>query len=45
MGTIKDTRASLGRIRGYAHKMRDLLSRHEVHSIDDLKRVAKGSET
>jgi hypothetical protein len=41
MGILKDTKSSLERIPGYAHRMKSLLSRHEVHSIDDLKRAAK----
>lgn len=43
MGISKDTKASLERIRGYGNQMKSLLSRDEVHSIDDLKRVAKDS--
>jgi len=43
MGISKDTKASLERIRGYGNQMKSLLSRHEVHSIDDLKRAAKDS--
>jgi hypothetical protein len=43
MGISKDTKTSLERIRGYGNQMKSLLSRHEVHSIDDLKRVAKDS--
>jgi hypothetical protein len=41
MGILKDTKATLERIRGYGNQMTDLLSRHQVHSIDDLKRVSK----
>jgi hypothetical protein len=40
MSIIKDTKASLGRIPGYANQLKNLLARHEVHSINDLKRVA-----
>jgi hypothetical protein len=43
MGVIKDTEASFKRIPTYAQQMKSLLSRHEVHSIDDLKRAAKDS--
>jgi hypothetical protein len=43
MGILKDTKASLERIPDYAHQMKSLLSRHEVHSIDDLKRAAQDS--
>src|ERR1700686_4951361 len=43
MGIFKDTTASFERIRGYGNQMKSLLSGHEVHSIEDLKRVAKGS--
>lgn len=43
MGIIKDTAASFARYRGYGHQMKSLLSRHEVHSIDDLNRVARDS--
>lgn len=41
MGILKDTKATLERIRGYGNQMTNLLSRHQVHSIDDLKRVSK----
>lgn len=41
MGILKDTKAMLERIRGYGNQMTNLLSRHQVHSIDDLKRVSK----
>src|SRR5580692_6646445 len=43
MSIITDTKATLERIRGYGNEMKGLLSRREVHSIDDLKRVAKES--
>jgi hypothetical protein len=43
MGIIKDTTASFERIRGYGNQMKSLLSRHDVHSIDDLQRIAKDS--
>jgi len=43
MGIIKDTKASLLRIPNYANQIKRLLSRHEIHGIDDLKRVAKDS--
>lgn len=42
MGIIKDTAASFARYRGYGNEMKSLLSRHQVHSIDDLKRAAEG---
>lgn len=41
MGIIKETRASFARCRGYGNEMKNLLSRHQVHSIDDLNRLAK----
>jgi hypothetical protein len=41
MGIITDTKATLGRYRGYGNEMKSLLFRHEVHSIDDLNRLAK----
>lgn len=41
LGIIKDTRASFARYRDYGSEMKSLLSRHGVHSIDDLKRAAK----
>ena len=41
MDILKDTKATLERIRGYGNQMTNLLSRHQVHSIDDLKRVSK----
>jgi hypothetical protein len=41
MGIIKDTKASFERIHGYGSQMKSLLFRHEVHSVADLKRVAK----
>lgn len=41
MGIIKETKATLERIRGYGNQMKSLLSRHEVHSIDELKRAAE----
>lgn len=41
MGILKDTKATLERIRGYGNQMTNLLSRHQVPSIDDLKRVSK----
>jgi hypothetical protein len=43
MGILKDTKASLERIPSHANQIKSLLSRHEVHSIDDLKRVAQDS--
>jgi len=43
MGIIKDTAASFARHRGYGNEMKSLLSRHQVHSIDDLNRVARDS--
>jgi hypothetical protein len=43
MSVIKDTAASFERIRGYGNQMKGLLSRHEIHSVEDLKRVAKDS--
>jgi hypothetical protein len=43
MGIIKDTTASFTRIRDYGNQMRGLLSRHEIHNVDDLKRLAKDS--
>ena len=43
MGIFKDTTASFERIRGYGNQMKGLLSRHEIHSVEDLKRVAKDS--
>jgi hypothetical protein len=43
MGIIKDTTASFERVRGYGNQMKSLLSRHGVHNIDDLKRVARNS--
>ena len=43
MGIIKDTTASFERIRGYGNQMKSLLSRHEIRSVEDLKRVAKDS--
>jgi len=41
MSVIKDTKATLERIRGYGDEMKRLLSRHQVRSIDDLKRAGK----
>jgi hypothetical protein len=41
MSFIKDTKVTLERIRDYGNEMKSLLSRHQVHSIDDLKRVAE----
>lgn len=41
MGIIADTRASVDRIPEYAKQMKAILSRHGVHGVDDLKRVAK----
>jgi hypothetical protein len=43
MSIITDTKASFERIRGYGNQMKSLLSRHEIHSVEDLKRVAKDS--
>jgi len=43
MGIIRDTTASFERIRGYGNQMKSLLSRHEIRSVEDLKRVAKDS--
>lgn len=43
MGIIKDTAASFERIRGYGNEMKGLLSRHQVHSIDDLRQLEKDS--
>jgi ABC-type multidrug transport system fused ATPase/permease subunit len=43
MGIIGDTKATLERVRIYGNQMKNLLSRHEIHSIDDLQRVAKDS--
>jgi hypothetical protein len=42
MGIITDTKATLERIGGYGNEMKSLLFRHEVHSIEDLKRESKG---
>jgi hypothetical protein len=41
MSVITDTKASFERIRGYGNQMKRLLSRHEIHSVEDLKRLAK----
>jgi hypothetical protein len=41
MGIIKDTKASLKRIPSYASQIKNLLLRHGIHNVDDLKRVAK----
>lgn len=41
MGIIADTRASVDRIPEYAKQMKAILSRHGVHGVDDLKRMAK----
>jgi len=41
MGIIKDTKASLERIPRYVNQIKNLLSRHGVHNIDDLRRVAR----
>jgi len=43
MSIITDTKASFERIRSYGNQMKSLLSRHEIHSVEDLKRVAKDS--
>ncbi|HYM75838.1 MAG TPA: hypothetical protein VE377_07655 [Candidatus Dormibacteraeota bacterium] len=43
MGIITDTKASFARYRGYGNDMKSLLSRHQVHSIDDLNRAGKDS--
>ena len=43
MSIITDTKASFERIRGYGNQMKSLLSRHEIRSVEDLKRVAKDS--
>jgi hypothetical protein len=43
MSIITDTKASFERIRGYGNQMKGLLSRHEIHSVQDLNRVAKDS--
>jgi hypothetical protein len=43
MGIIRDTKASFERIHGYGNQMKSLLSRHGVHSVEDLKRVAEDS--
>lgn len=43
MGILKDTQASIERIRRYGDQMKSLLSRYGVHSIDDLKRAAQDS--
>ncbi len=41
MGVIKDTKASFERIPSYASQIKNLLLRHGIHNVDDLKRVAK----
>lgn len=41
MDILKDTKATLERIRGYGNQMTNLLSRHQAHSFHDLKRVSK----
>jgi hypothetical protein len=41
MSVITDTKATLKRIRDYGNEMKGLLSRHNVHNIDDLGRIAK----
>lgn len=41
MGIIKDTKASLERIPSYASQIKNLLLRHGIHNVDDLRRVAK----
>jgi hypothetical protein len=43
MGIITDTKATLKRCHGYGNQMKGLFSRHAVHNLDDLKRVAKDS--
>jgi hypothetical protein len=41
MSVSKDTTATIERARGYAREMKSLLSRHAVHSIEDLKRLGR----
>lgn len=43
MSVTTDTKATLERIRGYGNEMKGLLSRHQVHSIDDLRRLENDS--
>jgi len=43
MGIIEDTKATLERVRSYGDQMKNLLSRHGVQNINDLKRVATES--
>jgi hypothetical protein len=43
MGVLKDTKATLLRSREYGVQIKGLLSRRQVHSVNDLKRVARNS--